>query len=155
MSRKYTLCIEWALSIGVATMANKKALFVMLVDRIPQFETHWSQFFAEFDWFVVLILRSVMVVTRQYWDPPYKPLPFAQCYHAQKGEGVIAGFYGSYISVLWTRMHVAIPIQSVDLFLAKIQSKISLVALLSVVVAWQIECGCWMFNSKLWAYPKK
>jgi hypothetical protein len=28
------------LSIGVATMANKKALFVMLVDRVPRFEVH-------------------------------------------------------------------------------------------------------------------
>ena len=37
MSRKHNrhvLCIEWALSIGVATLANKKALFVMPVDRI-------------------------------------------------------------------------------------------------------------------------
>ena len=30
----------WALSIGVATVANKKALFVTLVDRIPRFDAH-------------------------------------------------------------------------------------------------------------------
>ena len=31
---------EWAVSIGVVTKANKKALFVTLVDHIPRFETH-------------------------------------------------------------------------------------------------------------------
>ena len=40
-----------ALSIGVATVANKKALFVTLVDSIPRFEARYSQFF---DWFIVL-----------------------------------------------------------------------------------------------------
>ena len=44
----------WALSIGVATVANKKALFVMLVDRIPRFDAHWSHFFAEFDSFFMI-----------------------------------------------------------------------------------------------------
>ena len=24
-----------------------------LVDGIPRFDAHWSQFFAEFDWFVI------------------------------------------------------------------------------------------------------
>ena len=47
------MCWE-ALSIGVATVANKKALFVTLVDRILRFDTYWSQFFAESDWFVVI-----------------------------------------------------------------------------------------------------
>jgi hypothetical protein len=42
-------------SIGVATMGNKKAPFVT---RIPRFEAHWSQFFARFDWFAVLTSRS-------------------------------------------------------------------------------------------------
>jgi hypothetical protein len=37
------------LSIGVAMMANKKALFVTLVERVPQFEAYRGQFFAEFD----------------------------------------------------------------------------------------------------------
>ena len=45
------------MSIGVATVANKKALFVMLVDCVPQFEASWSQFFTEFDWFIVLMSR--------------------------------------------------------------------------------------------------
>ena len=38
----YALYIEstLALSIGVATVANKKALFVRLVDRVPQFEAY-------------------------------------------------------------------------------------------------------------------
>jgi hypothetical protein len=39
--------------MGMATVANKKALFVMLVDWIPRFD----QFFAKFDWFVVLMSR--------------------------------------------------------------------------------------------------
>ena len=56
MSRKHNWH-WWALSIGVATVANKKALFVMLVDHIPQFDAHGSQFFAVFDWFVVITSR--------------------------------------------------------------------------------------------------
>ncbi len=35
--------------IGVATMGNKNALFVTLVDLIPRFEAYCSQFFAKFD----------------------------------------------------------------------------------------------------------
>ena len=31
---------RWALSIGVATVANKKALFLTLVDRISRFDAH-------------------------------------------------------------------------------------------------------------------
>ena len=31
---------QWALSIGVASVANKKVLFVMLVDRNPRFDAH-------------------------------------------------------------------------------------------------------------------
>ena len=54
----------WALSIGVATVANKKALFVTLVDRIPRFDAHWSQFFAEFDWFVVITSRLDAYISR-------------------------------------------------------------------------------------------
>ena len=46
MSRKHNWYAYalWALSIGVATVANKKALFVMLVDHIPWFDAHWSFF---------------------------------------------------------------------------------------------------------------
>ena len=54
----------WALSIGVATVADKKALFVTLVDRIPRFDAYWSQFFAEFDWFVVLRSRLDAYISR-------------------------------------------------------------------------------------------
>ena len=43
-----------ALSIGVAMVANRKALFMTLVDHVPRFEAHYRQFFAEFNWFVVL-----------------------------------------------------------------------------------------------------
>ena len=38
-------------------VANKKALFVTLMDPIPRFDAHWSQFFAELDWFVVIMSR--------------------------------------------------------------------------------------------------
>ena len=31
---------EWALSIGLAMMANKKGLFVTLMDRISRFEAN-------------------------------------------------------------------------------------------------------------------
>ena len=54
----------WALSIDVATVANKKPLFVTLVDRIPQFDAHWSQFFAEFDWFVMITSRLDAYISR-------------------------------------------------------------------------------------------
>ena len=56
MGMHYALSIQ-ALSIGVVTLANKKALFVMLVDHIHRFDAEWSQFFVEFDWFVVLTSR--------------------------------------------------------------------------------------------------
>ena len=40
---RFTFCLD-RLSIGVATVANKKALliilFVLLVDRVPQFDAH-------------------------------------------------------------------------------------------------------------------
>ena len=54
----------WALPIGVDTVANKKALFVTLVDRIPRFDAYWSQFFAEFDWFVVITSRLDAYISR-------------------------------------------------------------------------------------------
>ena len=57
----------WALSIGVATVANKKALFVTLVDCIPRFDAHWTQFFAELDWFVVIMSR-LDAYTSRYGD---------------------------------------------------------------------------------------
>ena len=38
----------------MATVANKKALSVTLVDRVPRFDSHCS---PEFDWFVVLTSR--------------------------------------------------------------------------------------------------
>ena len=66
MSRKHNAMHQslWALSIGVATVANKMALFVTLVDRIPRFDAHWSHFFAEFDWFVVLTSRLDAYISR-------------------------------------------------------------------------------------------
>ena len=51
-------------SIGVATLANKKALFVTPMDRVHRFDAHWSQFFAEFDWFVVLASRLDVYISR-------------------------------------------------------------------------------------------
>ena len=45
-------------------MANKKALFVTLVDRIPRFDAYWSQFFAEFDWFVMITSRLDAYISR-------------------------------------------------------------------------------------------
>ena len=35
-----------------------------LVDRIPRFDAHWSHFFAEFDWFVVLTSRLDAYISR-------------------------------------------------------------------------------------------
>ena len=36
----------------------------MLVDGIPRFDVHWSQFFAKFDWFVVLTSRFDAYISR-------------------------------------------------------------------------------------------
>ena len=55
------------LLIGVATVAIKKALFVTLVDRVSRLDILWSQFFAEFDWFVVFTSR-LDAYTSRYGD---------------------------------------------------------------------------------------
>jgi hypothetical protein len=62
MSRKPVCWV--GLSIGVATIPNKKTLFVTLVDLIPRFEAYCGHFFAEFDWFVVLTSRSDAWISR-------------------------------------------------------------------------------------------
>ena len=49
--------MQWAWSMDVATMANKKALFVMLMSRIERIVAHLSQFFANFDIVIMLITR--------------------------------------------------------------------------------------------------
>ena len=36
----------------------------MLMDRIPRFDAHWSHFFAEFYWFVVLTSRLDTYISR-------------------------------------------------------------------------------------------
>ena len=36
----------------------------MLVDRIPWFDAHWSQFFAEFDWLLVLTSHLDTYISR-------------------------------------------------------------------------------------------
>ena len=48
----------------MATVANKKALFVMLVDRILLFDAYWSHFFAEFDWFFMFMSRLDAYISR-------------------------------------------------------------------------------------------
>ena len=52
----HALYIEWALSIGVASVANKKSSSVTLMDCVPQFGAHRS---LVFDW---LMLTSCLVV---------------------------------------------------------------------------------------------
>ena len=51
----------------MATVGNKKALFVTLMDRVPRFEAYWSQFFAEFDWLLVL-RRGLDAYISKYGD---------------------------------------------------------------------------------------
>ena len=36
---------------------QQKGTIVMLVDCVHRFEAYWSQFFAKFDWFIVLMSR--------------------------------------------------------------------------------------------------
>ena len=59
MSRKHSASVsagQWAWLMGVATMANKEMLFVMVMDRDKQFEAHTFKpvFFADSDWLVTL-----------------------------------------------------------------------------------------------------
>ena len=54
MSRRNGAYMQWARSIGMATMANK-TLFVMLVGSAKPIEAHLSQFFADFDIMIALI----------------------------------------------------------------------------------------------------
>ena len=54
MSRRNRAYIQWARSMGVATMANK-ILFVMLVGLAESIKAYLSQFFADFDIMIALI----------------------------------------------------------------------------------------------------
>jgi hypothetical protein len=48
-------CMHYASNrLPVDRRGYQKALFVTLMDRVSWFQAHWSQFFAEFDWFIVL-----------------------------------------------------------------------------------------------------
>ena len=57
MSRRNRAYMQWAWSMDVAIMANKKALFVMLMGRTERIVAHLSQFFADFDVVIMLITR--------------------------------------------------------------------------------------------------
>ena len=55
MSKKHN-GMHYALSrqsIGVVTLAKKKALFEIPVDHVHRFDAQWSLFFTEFDWCIV------------------------------------------------------------------------------------------------------
>ena len=99
MSRKHNWYAYalWALSIGVATMANKKGLFMTLVDCIPRFDAHRSQCFDRFvitscldayiilfcakddndnkndtsDYFTPLLMRAARVINASHCSPHY------------------------------------------------------------------------------------
>ena len=45
-------------------VANKKAPCLTIVDPIPWFDAHWSQFFTEFDWFAVLTSHLDACISR-------------------------------------------------------------------------------------------
>ena len=49
--------------IGEATVANKKALFVTLMDRVPHLKHIETSFFDKFDWFIVLTSRLHVLAT--------------------------------------------------------------------------------------------
>ena len=54
MSRRNRAYMQWARSMGMATMVNK-TLFVMLMGGAEPIEAHLSQFFADFDIMIALI----------------------------------------------------------------------------------------------------
>ena len=47
--------MQWARSMGVSTMANKKTLFVVLVGRAERIEAYLSLFFVDFDIVIAMI----------------------------------------------------------------------------------------------------
>ena len=49
------------IGMPLATVVNKKALFVTLVDCVPRLEGYRSQFFDKFVSFVVLIILQVLL----------------------------------------------------------------------------------------------
>ena len=53
-----TYGLQWAPSMGMATMANKYALFVTFMGPEEQFKAHLSNFFTDFDLFVALMIFS-------------------------------------------------------------------------------------------------
>ena len=50
--------LQWARSMGVAMMANKKTVFVMLMDCAEQFKECWSQFFVISTDMLILMFTS-------------------------------------------------------------------------------------------------
>ena len=71
--------LQWAWSMGVATVANKNTLFAKLVGRTNQFESvYWSQFFTRFDGFVILDLKILwFLYPWQQWQNRRITLPLA------------------------------------------------------------------------------
>ena len=66
MSKKHN-GMHYALSrqsIGVVTLAKKKALFEIPVDHVHRFDAQWSLFFTEFDWCIVFTSRLEAYISR-------------------------------------------------------------------------------------------
>ena len=59
--------LQWARSMGMATMSNKRTLLAMLMGRAEQFEEHLREIFADFDLSVILTSCSDAYTCR-CWD---------------------------------------------------------------------------------------
>ena len=46
--------MHWVGTVDRRGYGDQQKLFVTLMDCVSRFDTHRSQFFAEFDWFIVL-----------------------------------------------------------------------------------------------------
>ena len=58
--------MQWARSMGVSTMANKKTLFVVLVGHAERIEAYLSLFFVDFDIVIAMIacyIRRVISIS--------------------------------------------------------------------------------------------
>lgn len=60
--------LQWARTMGVATLANRGTLFVMLMSRAWLIQSTLSQFFANLDWLVTLIIQDADAWTLRFGD---------------------------------------------------------------------------------------
>ena len=110
MSTRNRACMQWARSMGVATMANKKTLFVTLVGRAKRSEAHLSQFFFPIstDWLHLWVsqrsrCQDLVIFMDGRWQTKPTALPLAHAHGVMKHMFVVgrhAGLHSVHFSAL-------------------------------------------------------